>query len=366
LLTRAFTATVLADIKRRKEGAEGISQFWGKLGIKTIVGFVVGKVAPMLITKVASAIPVFGSIVNFIGQDTVQGALSEGAKGAMDWIYGKVEEANPEVFLDPEAYEKQHATAPEYDDEALKKAGFPAKPWTQPDDPNTGYQVKREPWADRRTTLIEKRIALIERLTKDPATYKDKFGYNINKPYNEAQVHGGAKAPLRITAKQKALVNKALKYIQNEITAVSLNVYAQLMKEKLAKATKPKATTPKGGAAPKVNAPHSKFAEHLKTLKVSPTAYLAEARRKAKAAGLAWRLLGWSDDGTHKLQVPNEEGRLVHFGAAGMGDHILYTLLKDPTAEAHRASYLARATKIRGDWKKSPYSANSLAIAVLW
>ena len=141
MLTRAFTATVLADIKRRKESAEGIASFWGKLGIKSIVGFVAKKVAPMLITRVASAIPVFGPLISFIGEEAIGEGLSEAAKGTMEWIYGKVEEANPEVFMDPEAYEKQHATAPEYDDEALKKAGFPAKPWTQQIDPDTGYHI---------------------------------------------------------------------------------------------------------------------------------------------------------------------------------------------------------------------------------
>jgi hypothetical protein len=112
--------------------------------------------------------------------------------------------------------------------------------------------------------------------------------------------------------------------------------------------------------------PHASFEKHLISYGISPDLYLRKAREKAKAKGLRWNLLGFSDDEKHKLQVPNDEGRLIHFGSAGMGDHILYTLLHDPTAEHHRKNYLARATKIKGDWHKSRYSPNSLAIAVLW
>jgi hypothetical protein len=90
------------------------------------------------------------------------------------------------------------------------------------------------------------------------------------------------------------------------------------------------------------------------------------AKKKAKALGLAANMLGFSSDDKHKLQIPNAEGKIVRFGAVGLGDYILYTLQKNPEAEKHRKSYLARATKIKGDWKKDEYSPNSLAIGVLW
>ena len=112
--------------------------------------------------------------------------------------------------------------------------------------------------------------------------------------------------------------------------------------------------------------PPTKLANHLKELGIKAEDYLEAARRKAKAAGLASELLDWASDGTHKFEIMNEEGHTVEFGAAGMGDHILYTLLKDPLADKHRKSYLARARAIKGDWRKSPYSPNSLAIKVLW
>lgn len=98
----------------------------------------------------------------------------------------------------------------------------------------------------------------------------------------------------------------------------------------------------------------------------SEAKFLAAARKKAKEAGLAWRTLRASSKPGKKLQITAPDGRTVHFGAAGMGDFIHYTLAKDPAAEEHRRRYRARATKIRGNWKADPYSPNSLALAVLW
>jgi len=95
-------------------------------------------------------------------------------------------------------------------------------------------------------------------------------------------------------------------------------------------------------------------------------AFLREARRKAKAAGLNWRSLQLSDKAGKKLMITAPDGRTIHFGAKGMGDFIHYKLAHDPKAEEHRRRYRARATKIRGDWAKDKYSPNSLAIAVLW
>jgi hypothetical protein len=112
--------------------------------------------------------------------------------------------------------------------------------------------------------------------------------------------------------------------------------------------------------------PSDAFAAQLKAAGVSPSAYLEKAKKNAKARGLAGNMLGFSSDEKHKLQMPNAEGKIVRFGAVKLGDYILYTLQKNPEAEKHRKSYLARATKIKGDWAEDPYSANSLAIGILW
>jgi hypothetical protein len=112
--------------------------------------------------------------------------------------------------------------------------------------------------------------------------------------------------------------------------------------------------------------PRPRFAKQLKDAGVSPEAYLMEAQKKAEDAGLAHKLLGFSDDDKHKLQIPNEDGRIVRFGAVGLGDYILYTLSGDKSAEEHQKRYLARATKIKGKWREDAYSQNCLAINVLW
>lgn len=121
------------------------------------------------------------------------------------------------------------------------------------------------------------------------------------------------------------------------------------------------ALTGSGGATPR-----SRFAKQLKAAGIDPAEYLRRAQQKADEAGLAHELLGFSDDDKHKLQIPNRDGRIVRFGAVGLGDHILYTLARDPKAAQHRKRYLARATKIKGKWREDEYSPNSLSIKILW
>jgi len=112
--------------------------------------------------------------------------------------------------------------------------------------------------------------------------------------------------------------------------------------------------------------PMAKFAKQMASMGVNPAQYLALAKKKAKALGLADNMLGFSTDAKHKLQIPNADGRMIRFGAVGLGDYILYSLSGDKTADQHRSNYRKRATKIKGDWEKDPYSANNLAIGVLW
>jgi hypothetical protein len=112
--------------------------------------------------------------------------------------------------------------------------------------------------------------------------------------------------------------------------------------------------------------PTGRFHKQLRDAGVSPEAYLKKAQAKAKKHGLAWKHLGFSSDDKHKLQIPKANGTLVRFGSVGLGDHVLYSLAHDPTADEHRRRFLARATKIKGDWKKDSYSPNNLAIHVLW
>ena len=54
------------------------------------------------------------------------------------------------------------------------------------------------------------------------------------------------------------------------------------------------------------------------------------------------------------------DNKTTHFGDINSPD---YTKTNDNTK---KNAYLARATKIKGEWKKNKYSANNLAINLLW
>ena len=117
---------------------------------------------------------------------------------------------------------------------------------------------------------------------------------------------------------------------------------------------------------------HSKFATQLKEAGIEPSLYLKEAQRRAKEAGLPYKLLGFADDGEHKLSIPNAEGQMRKFGAVGYGDHLIWKHLEDTkrvplgTADGHRDRFQKSHSKIKGDWKKDPFSPNNLALKVLW
>jgi len=90
--------------------------------------------------------------------------------------------------------------------------------------------------------------------------------------------------------------------------------------------------------------------------------YLKIAKLFAKKAGYKdWNSLKLANDGKHKLEL-----RGVKFGSINNNDFIIYRQHFPSIAEKKRKAYLARATKIKGDWAKDKYSPNSLAIAILW
>ena len=226
------------------------------------------------------------------------------------------------------------------------------KPYPGYYDPVTDEKVPAENPALREVRLLRRRTdpdkGLLPKLNKHPKDL-DAFGYNADFR-SQAGLDHDATASWRIRGGKGYDHEKADRKIQEISDTLVALAKAELEHRGIS-----------GGARP-----HHKFEKHLISYGISPDVYLNHARLKAKKAGLQWNHLGFADDEKHKLTIPNEAGHLVSFGSAGMGDHILYTLLKDPKAGQHRSSYLARATKIKGDWKKSPYSANSLAIKVLW
>jgi hypothetical protein len=111
---------------------------------------------------------------------------------------------------------------------------------------------------------------------------------------------------------------------------------------------------------------HKDFHSQLKDAGISEKTYLAKARKKAREAGLNAKRLEFSTDPKKKLQILAPCGKIIRFGATGHTDYIMNTIKKSPDAEKKRKSYLARATKIKGEWKETPYSPNSLAIKILW
>lgn len=61
-----------------------------------------------------------------------------------------------------------------------------------------------------------------------------------------------------------------------------------------------------------------------------------------------------------KYDIVNPEGKVISFGQMGYED---YTKHGD---KERRKRYLKRATNMKGNWRDDPYSANNLAIHILW
>jgi len=110
-----------------------------------------------------------------------------------------------------------------------------------------------------------------------------------------------------------------------------------------------------------------KFHKQLKEVGLTHDIYMKKAKELAKASGYDPSKLSMSEDENHKLCY---EG--VCFGKIDYYDYIIYSWLElkgevsKGTADKKRKAYRARATKIKGDWKKNELSPNNLAINILW
>jgi len=78
--------------------------------------------------------------------------------------------------------------------------------------------------------------------------------------------------------------------------------------------------------------------------------------RKYKGNDDAKLELSEKKDKKYKVIV---DGKTIHFGST-MQDYTKHG------SETRKKSYLARAKGIKGDWKSNKYSANNLAINLLW
>ena len=100
--------------------------------------------------------------------------------------------------------------------------------------------------------------------------------------------------------------------------------------------------------------------------------YLSRVRAKAKAEGYPYKLLGYADDGDHKLQIPNADGKIIRFGKAGYGDFIIWSELERTGkvakgyAAQKRSVFHKSHSKIKGDWSRDAFSPNNLALKILW
>lgn len=115
------------------------------------------------------------------------------------------------------------------------------------------------------------------------------------------------------------------------------------------------------------------LSKQLSEAGLNPDSYLELARKKAKNHGYDPKRLNLSDKGkSHKLMYMTEDGKKVHFGRVGYGDFIIWSGLersgKVPkgTADKKRRTFQASHSKIKGDWRSNPHSANNLALSILW
>lgn len=80
--------------------------------------------------------------------------------------------------------------------------------------------------------------------------------------------------------------------------------------------------------------------------------------KRARAYGVSD--IAISTRASKKYMIHTPAGKVVHFGQFGMED---FTKHKN---EKRRASYLARANGIQGNWKQDKFSPNNLSINLLW
>jgi hypothetical protein len=85
-----------------------------------------------------------------------------------------------------------------------------------------------------------------------------------------------------------------------------------------------------------------------------------EVNRRAKKYLGKTAKISLSTKKDKKYMVTTPDGKIVHFGQMNYED---FTRHKN---KIRRKNYLSRSRKIKGDWKKNKYSANNLAIHLLW
>jgi hypothetical protein len=115
----------------------------------------------------------------------------------------------------------------------------------------------------------------------------------------------------------------------------------------------------------------SDFQKKLIEIKLKPEEYLKQAKIQAKYNGYDPSKLYFCNTGKNKLMFDSPNG-FVHFGHPDYPDYIIYSWLEHRgevppgTAYKRRDLYRGRAMNIKGKWDENEYSANNLAIKILW
>lgn len=115
----------------------------------------------------------------------------------------------------------------------------------------------------------------------------------------------------------------------------------------------------------------SNFNNQLNKIGFDPALYLKIARETGKENGYNPNDIEFSNNPKSKLMIKDGD-KHIHFGRVGYNDFIIWRYLevknkiKNGEAEKKQRAYLARANKIKGDWKNDKFSKNNLAIKILW
>ena len=103
---------------------------------------------------------------------------------------------------------------------------------------------------------------------------------------------------------------------------------------------------------------------------IDPSSYLRVAKHVAKSRGYDPDLLGFAEDGEHKLYYDSPNG-IRKFGRVGYGDFIIYTmgegrLYPKGYAQKKRNVFRKSHNAITKQYALEKYSPNELAINILW
>jgi hypothetical protein len=119
------------------------------------------------------------------------------------------------------------------------------------------------------------------------------------------------------------------------------------------------------------------FKQHLIDIGINPDVYLKIARKAGKNNGYDPSKINFTDDDIHKLEIITPEGKKIKYGRNQYGDFILWGMFEKeglvPKGYANQKRNIFRSShgkmqeileKRKG--MKLPYSANELALKILW